>query len=63
MPDKRDMHQAKSHRNSKTKHRNDAPSSKSGGQAQRPSGAAVATSRDDAVPATAPAGKRNKSRH
>jgi hypothetical protein len=62
MPDKRDMHQAKSHRNSKTKHRNDVPSSKSRGQARMPSSSSVATSVDDAVPMAASTGKRNKSK-
>lgn len=63
MPDKRDMHQAKSHRNSRTKQQGTSPADRG---AQRPptAGTPVATFTaaevDEQVPA--PTGKKNKSR-
>jgi len=62
MPDKRDMHQAKSHRNSKTKNRNDAPGGKNRGRTPMSGNASVAVSSDDTTPTTVPMGKKNKSR-
>jgi hypothetical protein len=64
MPDKRDMHQAKSHRNSKTK--GQAAGGKARGQASVPggSGATIAMQDTQAMPVTSgqPTGKKNKSR-
>jgi hypothetical protein len=67
MPDKRDMHQAKSHRNSKTKGQSAGqPHGKARGQASVPggSGGTIAMADTQAMPTmTDPAGgKRNKSR-
>jgi hypothetical protein len=68
MPDKRDMHQAKSHRNSKNKGQaTGAAPGKARGQASVPGGSGTTMAMDDtqsmpAVPGSAPS-KKNKSRH
>jgi hypothetical protein len=62
MPDKRDMHQAKSHRNSKNK--GQAGGGKARGQAAVPGGAGttLATDETQVMSPVAGAGKKNKSR-
>jgi len=64
MPDKRDMHQAKSHRNSRNKRQSSSPGDRG---AQRPPSASAAPSATFAAPevsepSDAPMGKKNKSR-
>jgi hypothetical protein len=65
MPDKRDMHQAKSHRNAKNKGQSagSAPG-KARGQAAVPggSGSTIATADTQVVPTGPSGGKKNKSR-
>lgn len=62
MPDKRDMHQAKSHRNSRKQQGN--PPADRGTQRPPMAGTPTATSVPDEMtePTLAPAGKKNKSR-
>jgi hypothetical protein len=63
MPDKRDMHQAKSHRSGKNKHRNDPPRGKVRAQASMPGATGAAMASEDGTPMSVPVGKKNKSRH
>lgn len=64
MPDKRDMHQAKSHRNSKNKGQPGAGHNKARGQASVPGGpgTTMATDETQVLSPIPGAGKKNKSR-
>ena len=75
MPDKRDMHKAKSHRNSRNNNKHQSTSPADRGAQRPPSSSAPAASAAGAPAATftapetaiepseAPMGKKNKSRH
>ena len=62
MPDKRDMHQAKSHRSAKNKHRNDPPPGKARGRASMSGATAATMASEDGAAAPVPVGKKNKSK-
>jgi len=66
MPDKRDMHQAKSHRNSKSEGQSAGQAhGKARGQASVPGGSGTIAMEDTQVvpTVTGSGGKKNKSRH